>query len=328
MAAVAALLAMVLVVAALGSVAGCATHGTPGPAPVAAPGVLLPSAAGTPPVAPGSSVPPAVTGAPAAGALPPVSSARLPASPASIATVSARIRRLVARRPADAVSIAALDLTNGRRYRYPGSHNVRVAGLVQLDLLETVLLRHQQAGQPLTAADTDKATAMIEHGDSDAADTLWDQTGGASAFRALNRQLGVKHTSPDIDRYWALATSDADDQLTLLGNLEHDRPLTAASRSFALRLLNQVDADQAWGVGVAGDPGTRPALKNGWRNADDDNGLWAVGSTGIISVRGHRVLLAVLTQHNPSKKAGVDLVQDLAMTAVAAVAPAPLPTAN
>jgi hypothetical protein len=245
-----------------------------------------------------------------------------------VAKVSTRIRRLVARRPGVEVSVAALDLANGQRYRYPASRTVRVAGVVELDILETVLLRHQQAGQPLTAADTDKATAMIEHSDSDAADNLWDQMGGADAFRAASRQLGTTHTSPDADRYWALARSDADDQLTLLRHLEDGQKLNAASRGFALSLLDKVEPDQTWGISVAADPGSDTALKNGWLNADDDNGLWVAGSVGMISVRGHHLLLAVLTQHNPSKQDGINLVQDLATTAVAAVAPTPLPTAN
>lgn len=226
------------------------------------------------------------------------------------------------------MSIAALDLTNGHRYRYPGSRTVRVAGLVQLDLLEAVLLRHQQPGQPLTAADIANATAMIEHGDQNAADTLWDQMGGAEAFRASNRQLGVRHTNPDQDRYWALATSDAEDQLTLLRNLGDGHVLNASSREFALSLLNKVEPDEAWGVSMVGDPATHAALKNGWLNADDDNGLWAVGSAGLITVRGHRVLLAVLTQHNPTQQDGIHLVQDLAATTIAAVAPTPLPSAK
>jgi hypothetical protein len=203
-----------------------------------------------------------------------------------------------------------------------------VGSLVQLDLLEVVLLRRQQTGQPLTSTDSDKATAMIEHNDSDAADTLWDQMDGAQAFRATNRQLGTKHTSPDQDRYWGLATADADDQITLLRNLEGGQPLNAASREFALSLLYRVEPDQAWGVSAGADPGSRTALKNGWVNADNDNGLWVVGSAGLISVRGHRVLVAVLTQHNSSRQDGIKLVQDLATTAIAAVAPTPLPTAN
>ena len=43
--------------------------------------------------------------------------------------------------------------------------------------------------------------------------------------------------------------------------------------------MRNVEADQRWGVGVAADPGTDFANKNGWLNIDDDNGLWAVTAT-------------------------------------------------
>lgn len=327
-----AIAAVVLITAAMGLLAARIDHApsaSTAPAPeaaaAAAPGQPPPSPTEAPPV---PAEPPTAT-SPRSGSTAPAAAAP---SPAAAGTVTARIRRLLARRPGTAISVAALDLANGHRYRYPASHTVRIAGVAQLDLLETLLLRRQQAKQQLTASDTSTAAAMIEHNDNDAADTLWDQLGGAAAFRAANRQLGTKHTNPDIDRYWGLATSDAEDQLTLLHNLQDDQPsnapLNATSRRFALSLLTAIDPAQAWGVSTAADPGSPSALKNGWVNADDDNGLWAVGSVGAINVRGHRVLLAVLTQHNPSRQQGIDLVQDIATTAVAAVAPTPLPIAN
>ena len=240
--------------------------------------------------------------------------------PAPPAEVTARLRRLLARHPAVEVSIAALDLTDGSRYQYPADRVIRTASVVKLDILEALLLQHQLSGQPLDGAETANATAMIKHNDNDAADALWDKIGGAKGLREANRQLSIKRTNPDADRYWALATSDAGDQLTLLRNLVDDHPLNTDSRKSALDLLGKVDPTQAWGVSAAADPGTVTALKNGSLNADDDNGRWAVGSVGMITVRGHPILLAVLTQHNPSEQDGIDLVQDLATTTAAAVA--------
>lgn len=242
-----------------------------------------------------------------------------PVSPAAAAEVTAHIRQLIGRHGVR-VSIAALDLADNRRYRYPSRSSIRISGVVKLDILETVLLHAQQLDRPLDPADTASATAMITRDDNDGADTLWDGYGGAEAFRAANRTLGTKHTSPDVDRYWALATSDADDQLTLLRNLVDDRPLSAASRAFASGLLRQVDPGHVWGVSAASDPGSSPLVKTGSINADNDDGMWTAGSVGLITVRGHQVLLAVLTEHNPSRQAGIDLVNRLAVTAASAVA--------
>ena len=104
-------------------------------------------------------------------------------------------------------------------------------------------------------------------------------------------------------------------------------PLTAASQSYALGLMEHVEADQRWGVGVVADAGTTFANKNGWLSIDNsngpgetDNGLWAVTSVGVVTVKGQPVLLAVFTQHQKSMAAGVSLVQSLAQAVVPAVA--------
>lgn len=306
-----------------GSSADDTTRSPVAAAPSAASGATAgPLAAGPTPdaaMAPGAGMAPGGGVAPGAGVVPRGSAA----APAAPAEVTARIRKLLGRRTSDRVSVAALDLTDNRRYRYPSGSVIRTSGVVKLDILETVLLHAQKSGHPLSPDDAAQATAMIEHDDNNAADTLWDSHGGADGFRAANRELGTTHTSPDVDRYWGLATSDADDQLTLLRNLVQERPLDAASRTFALGLLGSVDPRQAWGVNAAADRGSAPVLKTGSINADNDNGLWTAGSVGIIEVRRHRVLLAVLTQHNPTRQAGIDLVNRLATTVVAAVAAAP-----
>ena len=81
----------------------------------------------------------------------------------------------------------------------------------------------------------------------------------------------------------------------------------------------RIEADQRWGVGVVADAGTTFANKNGWLSIDDsngsdedDNGLWAVTSVGVVTVHGQTVLMAAFSQHQPSMAAGVTLVQDLA----------------
>ena len=82
--------------------------------------------------------------------------------------------------------------------------------------------------------------------------------------------------------------------------------------------MDNVEADQRWGVGVIADPGTTFANKNGWLAVDDDNERWLVNSDGIVTVHGQQVLISVLTQHDASEAAGITLVQQLAQ----AVAPA------
>ena len=89
--------------------------------------------------------------------------------------------------------------------------------------------------------------------------------------------------------------------------------------------MRDVESDQRWGVGAAGD-GTDFANKNGWLSVDNDNApseddddLWIVNSVGIIDVGGHQVLMAVLTEHEDDLDDGIAAVQQLATLAAAAV---------
>ncbi len=71
--------------------------------------------------------------------------------------------------------------------------------------------------------------------------------------------------------------------------------------------MRNVESDQRWGVGVTADPGTDFAKQNGWLGVDDDNGLWLVNSTGVVTIDGQQVLMVVLTQHDSDFATGVNL---------------------
>ncbi|NKQ55977.1 hypothetical protein HFP15_24160 [Amycolatopsis sp. K13G38] len=237
-----------------------------------------------------------------------------------VASPDAAIGQLVSGMPADSVSIAAQNLTTSQSYRHGADTKVAAASVIKLDILETLLLQQQDEDEPLTDAETAQATAMIENSDNDSATQLWNEVGGAAGIRAADIRLGASGTHPDPKGYWGLSTTDADDQLTLLRDLVAPAsPLNPASQAFALGLMRQVEPDQAWGISAVADPGTATALKNGWLPVDDDNGLWAIGSVGIITLHGEQVLVAVLTQHDDSQGDGIELTQALARTLVPSI---------
>src|SRR4029079_14518683 len=102
-------------------------------------------------------------------------------------------------------------------------------------------------------------------------------------------------------------TTSGADGLKLLECLVRRGPLDARSRAFALNLMRSVEADQRWGAGVVADKGTRFANKNGWLSVGDDNGpgeddggLWAVNSVGVVQVHHQMLLVSVFTRHNQS----------------------------
>lgn len=222
------------------------------------------------------------------------------------------------------VSVAALDVATGRSFDYAPDTPIRTASVVKLDVLAALLLQSQDDGRPPSAEARELATRMIEQSDNEAASRLWEDLGGVPALDAANRRLGLRATHL-LDR-WGSSTTSASDQLALLAALHTSGPLHPASRSYARDLMTRVVDEQRWGVSAAADPGTTAALKNGWAPADSGDGRWAVGSVGIITVNGSPVLLAVLTERQPSRDAGIQLVEALSRIAahtVTRMSPAP-----
>jgi beta-lactamase class A len=187
---------------------------------------------------------------------------------------TAKSARIIESLPTGSVSVAATNLDTGQTYSFGATGGMVTASIVKLDLLEVQLLQHQRAGATLDADEDADAVAMIEHSDNSAAESVFEDIGGRDALDAANPDLGVSTTStvPGQSDYWGLTTTSAQDQVVLLRNLAAagSSPLSAAARSYALKLLRNVESDQAWGAPAAADPDTRVAVKNGWLGVDDD----------------------------------------------------------
>ena len=214
------------------------------------------------------------------------------------------------------VSIAAMDLATGRSFAYASSAPIHTASVVKLDVLETLLLQAQDTGRRITPETARLATQMMDNSDNDATTQLWSVVGGARAVAAANARLGAHATHLD-DAHWGMSTTCAADQVALLGALARPGPLGPAARSYATGLLTHVEDDQRWGISAAGDPNAVTGLKNGWLPLDDDRG-WIINSVGVTTVAHQPLLLAVLTEHQPSQEAGIGLVETIARTAARA----------
>jgi beta-lactamase class A len=236
-----------------------------------------------------------------------------------------RFERLVDRAGPGATSVAVLDERTGRTLARGATHGMRCASIVKVLILEAVLLVDQRHSVEPDASQRALATSMIEHSDNDAADALYQWVGGAR-FERLLHPLGLNPsiTLLDPDDQWGLTRTSAMQELLVLGNLvDADSPLTLAHRSWVLRLMRAVESDQRWGVPVVADPDSTAAVKNGWLPLDDDGGLWIVNSIGVVQLHGHRVLMAIMTQHGSDFGSGVRRVQNLAEAMADALATPP-----
>ncbi|MFJ4797202.1 serine hydrolase [Kitasatospora purpeofusca] len=269
-----------------------------------------------PVVTPATPVAPAVT--PTATA-PTATAATTTAAPDTSTGAAVAALHSAVDRAEGAVSVAVTDLETGQSLSYGGpGHDFATASIVKLDILAALLLRTQDLGSTPTAAQRALATTMIENSDNDSATGLWDEIGADPGLDAANARFGLTATKAGQDGYWGLTSTTADDQLRLLRQVfTDDSLLSTTSRSYIQELLDQVEDDQRWGVGAAASDGGFE-VKNGWLPRDSD-GLWVINSIGRVERDGHELLIAVVSDGNPTDTDGMDLVESVARAAAEAL---------
>jgi hypothetical protein len=217
------------------------------------------------------------------------------------------------------LAVGVTDLSTGVTASYHPHELFHTASIVKADILATLLLQRQRQHGGLSPAEQDLATAMIEESDNDAASALWETIGAAPGLAAANRVLGLLRTEPGPAGLWGLTATTVTDQLALLSALTSAHsPLTAAGRHYELSLMRSVEPGENWGVTAAADPGSDPAVKNGWL-PDGPPGLWVINSIGVLRHDGQRLLVAVLSSGQPTEAVGISQVRAAARAAAASV---------
>ncbi|MGW9495607.1 serine hydrolase [Streptomyces prasinus] len=221
------------------------------------------------------------------------------------------------------VSVGVLDPVSGAGVRH-GDRAFVTASVVKVGILVALLLEAQDAGRVLTGEERSHAAAMIGRSDNDAASALWRSGGRAAGLDAAHARLGLTGTEGGDGPRWGLTRTTVADQLLLLRQVfgaPADSELTAASRAYVRQLMERVVPEQAWGVPVVADApppgGAAWAVKNGWVPRDA-TGLWVVNSIGRVTVGGRGLLVAALSDGNPSRARGVALVEAAVRAAVSA----------
>ena len=210
------------------------------------------------------------------------------------------------------LAVGVVDLRTGAMVSYDAGTPIRGGGVVTADILATLLLQHQQAGTPVSDSEAELAADMIENGSVQAATQLWNLVGGAQGLATANVTLKLHGTTP-APSDWTWTSTTVADQLQLLADLvEPSSPLRQAARDYALGLMADGAAGQRWGVLAAASAHTRGAVSNG----ELVGPAWVVGSIGVIQHNGIELLVAVLSDRNPSQLPAVTAVQAAATKAV------------
>ncbi|WP_288799007.1 serine hydrolase [Arsenicicoccus cauae] len=215
------------------------------------------------------------------------------------------------------VGIVAVDLSDGRQVQHNPGQRCETASMVKLDVLLTLLLQRQDAGQELSGSDRALTSSMIVYSDNNATTTLWGRVGQHEGVRAANKRFGMTETEPGTAYRWGLTTTTAADQVRLLRNLVRtDGPLNQASRDYALDLLGRVSEEQDWGISAA-NPHEEAQLKNGWLPRSDG---WVVTSAGRVqTAAGHELLMAAVSCEVSTQQHGIETIEHLSEMAASAL---------
>ncbi|MFB4282467.1 serine hydrolase [Nonomuraea sp. MTCD27] len=282
-------------------------------------------------VGPGCTAPPDAVPLPTPVSLTPETADGGELPPAERRALDRALARYLRDRPGRA-ALAVYDRTTGARYAFRERTPFLLASVAKVDILLAFLLGKR--GERLSGYERALASRMIRYSDNDCAHELYLTIGGRAGLdRALHR-LDVRHTRPGSGLYWGWTRSRPSDQVKVLERLtDPGGPLPARSRRYALDLMSSVEPSQAWGVSAAASQEGAVALKNGWLPTEVHDGLWTVNSVGRLRVRGHDLLMAVLSERSPDMESGVDTVERLARLTVRALTrpatpPAPWATAD
>jgi len=230
--------------------------------------------------------------------------------------LAAELRPVVARDRGH-IAVGVIDVSTGAEALYDPRGSFHAAGIVKADILAALLLRTQRAGQGLTDQQAQLAVPMIEESSNRAATVLWRMVGAGPEIASANIRLGLSHTVAGPAGQWGLTSTTVADQLRLLTDLiSLTSPLTAASRGYELGLMEEVTPSQQGGVSAAASPGTVFAVKDGWL---PDRHLWVINSIGIVTHDGHRLLIAVLSNDQPSEAAGIAAASAAAIAAAGVI---------
>jgi len=228
------------------------------------------------------------------------------------------------------VTAAVYDAQNNKTWSLNPGQLQDTASIVKVEIMGTALQQAQANDEQLSESEAALMLSMIENSDNQSATTLFNDVGGASALADFDRSAGMTDTTPSSLVFipgtslpgWGLTTTTALDQVTLVSKFAYPKTiLSDASREYGLSLMENVEADQNWGVSGGVPAGVTVALKNGWLPLGPTN--WQVNSIGWISGDGRNYVLAILTTGSPTEAYGIATIEAIASATFADLAEVP-----
>ncbi|HEV2236604.1 MAG TPA: serine hydrolase [Ktedonobacterales bacterium] len=190
------------------------------------------------------------------------------------------------------VGVVVNDVSRGITYSYNGDGAFTVASSVKVPIMLALLTQLEAQHRGPDDNEMGLLTTMIENSNNDSAQALYEEIGDAPGLSAFMQGVGISGLDAAAGAWgWSTITPTA--MVRLLGLLQAGAILTPADRALALNLMENVESDEQVGVGTTAPAGATVALKDGWVNEPD--GLWAMNSSGIVTVGGETYIIAVYT---------------------------------
>lgn len=201
------------------------------------------------------------------------------------------------------------DESRGQYYTYNPNGQFIMASSAKVPIMLTFLTMTEHQGREPNDQEMYLLTTMIENSDNDSAQALFDEIGGAGPMADFARSVHVSGLNPDPDA-WGWSTVSPLAMVQFLTLLHDGKVLNAHDRALALNLMENIEPDQRTGVGDTAPQGATVAMKDGWVPAP--NGLWAMNSSGIVTVGGETYIIAVYTQDDNQLSDGWTITQNVA----------------
>jgi hypothetical protein len=232
------------------------------------------------------------------------------------------------------VGAVVYDMTRQRYYTYNMDGRFITGSSIKVPIMLAFLNKTEHEGRVPTSDESCLLTHMIENSDNDAASAFffgfpYDLCGGnfesigrAAGLSTYLKQIGITGLNPD-DAAWGYSTISPLTMVKLLTLLNSGKILTQQDRNLAFNLMENIEADQQVGVGDTAPNGATVAMKDGWLQADGpdgpETGLWAMNSSGIVTLGKENYIISVYTDNNSALEDGQAITEHVCRAVASAL---------